>query len=260
MSHENGATMAGKVAIVTGAAGGIGSVTARVLAAAGARLVLVDSDEVALTKVASSIGGGVRACPADVTDSAAVAAYVRVAVDEFGRLDVLFNNAGIEGEVATIAEADEATFDRVMAINVKGLWLNMKHAIRAMREAGNGGCIINNSSGLGHTGLPTLGAYVGSKHAVIGLTRTAALEVGPEGIRVNAICPGPVETRMMTSLEEQGIPDDPASARELYTRAVPLGRYGRPEEVAELVLFLASERSSFINGAALAIDGGSTAD
>src|SRR5262245_25594804 len=138
-SPSNGATMVGKVAIVTGAAGGIGSVTARALAAAGAQLVLVDNDEEALTMVASSIGDGARACRADVTDSAAVAAYVSEALGQFGRLDVLFNNAGIEGEVATIADADEALFDRVMAINVKGLWLNMKHAIRAMREAGNGG-------------------------------------------------------------------------------------------------------------------------
>jgi NAD(P)-dependent dehydrogenase (short-subunit alcohol dehydrogenase family) len=173
---------------------------------------------------------------------------------------VVFNNAGIEGQVAPIVEADEAAFDAVMAVNVKGLWLNLKHALTAMAALGNGGSIVNTSSGLGTTGIPGLGAYVASKHAVIGLTRTAALETARDGIRVNAICPGPIETRMMRSLEEQGMPADPARAREVYADLVPLGRYGRPEEIAQLVVFLASERASFINGAALAIDGGSTAD
>jgi NAD(P)-dependent dehydrogenase (short-subunit alcohol dehydrogenase family) len=252
----------GNVAIVTGAAGGIGSATAHALAAEGMRLVLVDRDEAALSAVAAGLpaSASARVCAADVTNAAAVEAYVRHAVDDFGRLDVLFNNAGIEGEVAPIVEASEESFDRVLTINVKGVWLNMKFALRAMRAAGNGGSIVNTSSGLGHTGIPELGAYVASKHAVIGLTRTAALEVARDGIRVNAICPGPIETRMMRSLEEQGRPDDPEAAHVLYQQLVPIGRYGTAQEVANLVTFLVSERASFINGAALAIDGGSTAD
>ncbi|MEA2292152.1 MAG: hypothetical protein QOF17_1172 [Solirubrobacteraceae bacterium] len=255
-------SLEGKVAIVTGAAGGIGAATAQALADDGARLLLVDRDEAALDAVTAGLPAGAqaRARAADVTSAADVAAYVDEAVSAFGRLDVVFNNAGIEGQVAPIVEADEAAFDAVLAVNVKGLWLNLKHALTAMAALGNGGSIVNTSSGLGTTGIPGLGAYVASKHAVIGLTRTAALETARDGIRVNAICPGPIETRMMRSLEEQGMPADPARAREVYADLVPLGRYGRPEEIAQLVVFLASERASFINGAALAIDGGSTAD
>jgi NAD(P)-dependent dehydrogenase (short-subunit alcohol dehydrogenase family) len=254
--------LAGKVALVTGAAGGIGGATARALAAEGARLLLVDRDEAALAAVVATLPDpqAARTAVADVTDAAAVEAYVQSAVDAFGRLDVLFNNAGIEGQVATIADADEAAFDQVLTVNVKGAWLNLKHAIRAMTALGNGGSIVNTSSGLGTTGIPGLGAYVASKHAVIGLTRTAALEVAADGIRVNAICPGPVDTRMMRSLEQQGMPDDPEGAHTLYQQLVPLGRYGSPAEIADLVVFLASDRSSFMNGAAVAIDGGSTAD
>jgi len=250
-----------KVAIITGAAGGIGSATARAFARDGFSLYLVDQDAQALDELASSLdGASVRTRAADVTDAGAVAAYVADAVSAFGRLDALFNNAGIEGQVAPLTDADEDAFDRVLAVNVKGLFLNLKYALRAMKEAGSGGSVVNTSSGLGTTGIPELGAYVASKHAVIGLTRTAALEVAQYGIRVNAVCPGPIDTRMMRSLEEQGMPEDPEHAHELYQELVPLGRYGTAQEVAELVAFLASDRASFMNGAAVAIDGGSTAD
>ena len=254
----------GKVALVTGAAGGIGSVTARALIDGGAKLALVDRDERQLEQLADELlAGGVsktdiRIRTADVTSSDNIVAAVTDAVETFGGLDIVFNNAGIEGAVARLEDYDEETFERVLRVNVIGVWLTMKFAIPALRNSG-GGSIINTSSGLGLVGIPGLGAYVASKHAVVGLTRTAALELAAENIRVNAICPGPIGTRMMDSIEDLSGFDEPGTARELYEASVPMGRYGTPEEVAQLVCFLGSEASSFITGTAFPIDGGVTA-
>ena len=170
----------------------------------------------------------------------------------------MFNNAGIEGAIARIEDYDEETFERVLRVNVVGVWLTMKFAIPAVRESG-GGSIINTASALGLVGIPGMGAYAASKHAVLGLTRTAALELATENVRVNAICPGPIGTRMMDSIEELSGFDEPGAARELYESAVPMGRYGTPEEVAQLVCYLGSDASSFVTGAAFPIDGGVTA-
>lgn len=252
--------LAGKVALVTGAAGGIGAATARAFAREGARLALVDLDGDGAERLASELGGDVLAIGADVADGPQVEAYVRRTVDELGGLHVLFNNAGIEGRVALVHEHDEADFDRVLRINLKGVWLNLKHAATAM-IAGGGGSIVNTASGAALRGLPHLGPYVASKHGVLGLTRTAAVDLAAQGIRVNAICPGPTDTRMMESLERQeadrGIELDEAHQR--FVRNLPMGRYAKPEEVAEVVTFLASDAAAYVTGIAVPVDGGRTA-
>jgi len=249
----------GKRALITGAAGGIGSATARAFAREGARVALVDMDEEAL---ASLRGDQFVALRGDVADAADVSRYFDEAVDTLGGLDILFNNAGVEGLVCPVQDYDDDAFDRVMRVNVRGVWLNLKRAVQIMLEQGTGGSIVNTSSGGGLRGLPFMSAYVGSKHAVLGLTRSSAVELGGSGIRVNAICPGPTDTRMMKSLEEQRAERMGVSAEGSeggFSAPIPMGRYGTPEEIAETVAFLASDGASFITGAAIAIDGGRTA-
>jgi NAD(P)-dependent dehydrogenase (short-subunit alcohol dehydrogenase family) len=250
----------GKVVLVTGAAGGIGAATARVHAREGARLALVDLDEGRVRALADEIGDGTLAIAADVADAAAVAAYVARVVDGLGALDALFNNAAVEGSVALIHEQDEEQVDRVLRINVKGVWLNLKAAAAVMIERG-GGSIVNTSSGGGLRGLPHVAPYVASKHAVLGLTRTAAVDLAALGVRVNAICPGPVDTRMMASLEQQEAERGSSveAAHAAFVRNIPAGRFARPEEVAEVVAFLLSDASGYMTGTAIPIDGGRTA-
>jgi NAD(P)-dependent dehydrogenase (short-subunit alcohol dehydrogenase family) len=253
----------GKVCLVTGAGGGIGRAVTLELARAGGRLAVVDHDEAALERVTGELAAergsdGVVAERADVADAAAVERYVAETVARLGGLDVLCNAAGVEGALAESHEYEEAEFDRVMAVNVKGTWLNLRYAIRAMSESG-GGSIVNIASGAALRALPGLSAYVASKHAVLGLTRTAAVELATSGIRVNALCPGPVETRMMDSLERELPGFTPAQARELYLERVPMKRYATPQEVAAAALFLASDAASFVTGAVLSVDGGASA-
>ena len=251
----------GKVAVVTGAAGGIGREACLRFAAEGARVVAVDLAESDLGGVISAVnrlGSEAIAAPADVTQSSQVKAYVDAAVARFGRIDAFFNNAGIEGWVGPSTDYPEEMFDRVLAVNVKGVWLGMKYVVPVMRKVG-GGAIVNTASVAGLSGTPTIIAYGASKHAVIGLSKSGALEFGRDDIRVNAICPSPIETRMMRSLERGINADDPEAVHKSMAANIPLGRYGEPGEVAALVAFLCSDDAKFISGGVYTIDGGSRA-
>ena len=255
----------GKVAVITGATGGIGQAAARLFAEEGARLALVDLDEGALQEAVRSIGEDRASYTvADVTDPDQSQAYVNAAVSRWGGIDVLLANAGIEGTLATIPDYPIDIFDRVIAVNVRGVWLAIKYAVPAMRERG-GGSIVITSSTAGIGGTPEMSAYNTSKHAVIGLMRTAALEGAPHGIRVNTVNPAPIETRMMRSIEEQRTAAfDDASAtvettKQSVAERIPLRRYGNPEEVARMMLFLSSDESSFCTGGIYMVDGGRSA-
>ena len=179
---------------------------------------------------------------------------VGLAVDELGRLDVLVNNAGIAGVTSPIVDYPEDVFDRVMLVNIRGVFLGIKYAAKVMQT--NGGAIINISSVSGLSGSRAILPYTASKHAVIGMTKVAALELASHGIRVNAVCPAPTATEMMFNLERTQSPDNPTAVRERFAASIPLGRYGEPSEIAAAVAFLASSESSFMTGAAVVVDGG----
>lgn len=243
-----------KIAIVTGAAGGIGAAAARRFAAEGARVLLVDRDEAALQAVADG-NAQMGCCVADVSEPEQMAACVQAAVQRFGGLDIAVLNAGIEGEVRPITDYDIATFDRVMAVNVRGVWLGLKYCIPAIARRG-GGSIVMTSSVAGLRGAENMSAYCASKHAVVGLMRTAAGECAPLNIRVNTVNPAPIETRMMRSLETGFLPGQPDTAKAVISQRIPMQRYGTPQEVADLMLFLASDESGYCTGGTYTVDGG----
>lgn len=246
----------GKVALVTGAASGMGLATAQAFAQAGAAVALADSNPATLDSVTSALaasGHRVLSIVCDVSDETQVSAMVQQTVSAFGRLDAAFNNAGIQVPPCDAADEPLANFDRVNAVNLRGVWACMKHELQQMRAQGSG-AIVNCSSLGGLVGLPSRAAYHASKHGVIGLTRSAALEYASRGVRINAICPGTFDTPMVSSmLEEQ------AEAIKEILREQPIGRLGRVEEIADAVLWLCSSASTFVIGHALAIDGGFTA-
>jgi NAD(P)-dependent dehydrogenase (short-subunit alcohol dehydrogenase family) len=197
---------------------------------------------------------GVPCAVADVSDEAATRAFVARAVEALGGLDVYIANAGTEGHVHPLAEADQADLDRVLAVNVRSVWLGIKYAMPHL--VANGGNLVATASVAGLIGSAGLGPYIASKHAVLGLVKTAAVEYGPQGVRVNAVCPGPIENRMMRSIEDQAAPGAGAAVHDAFTRLVPLGRYGRNEEIASAIAFLASPEASYCTGTILVADGG----
>jgi NAD(P)-dependent dehydrogenase (short-subunit alcohol dehydrogenase family) len=251
----------GKVALITGGGNGIGRATAIGFSSLGAKVVVVDHDTAAGEATAGILrqqGGDALFVPADVTQSADARNYVKLALDRYGAIDCFHNNAGIEGSVAPTHQYDEAMFDRVMAVNVKGVFLGLRHVLPVMLAQGRGS-VVNTASVAGLVGSPGMPAYVASKHAVLGLTKTAAGEVGRAGIRVNAVCPGPIDTRMIHALEAMLDPDDPGSVGSRYQNNIPIGRYGSAEDVANLVIFLSSDLAANITGAHYVTDGGRTA-
>jgi NAD(P)-dependent dehydrogenase (short-subunit alcohol dehydrogenase family) len=248
-----------RVALITGGTGGIGLATAKLFLAEGAKVVLVDLDGSKVNEAVAKLDSpNVKGFAGDVSQPGTAQAMVRLAVETFGAVDVLFVNAGIEGAVKPLAEYPDETFSRVLDVNVKGAFYGIKAVIPELQRRG-GGSIIATASVAGLVGSPGMAAYITSKHALIGLVKTAALELGPLGIRVNAIAPGPIDNRMMRSIEEQASPGHAEDVKAGFASQVALGRYGKNEEIAELALFLASARSSNSTGAVFVSDGGFTA-
>jgi NAD(P)-dependent dehydrogenase (short-subunit alcohol dehydrogenase family) len=246
-----------KTAVITGGAGSIGKATAALFLEEGAKVLLIDLDEEALKQTAAELGNeNISWCAADVSNTDDVKRYANEAKKTFGSVDIFFNNAGIEGVVKPVTDYPEDEFDKVMAVNVKGVWSGNKYIVPLMAD---GGSIILSSSVAGLAGTPNVSAYVASKHAIIGLMRSLAYEVAEKKIRVNTINPSPVDNRMMRSLENGFAPGQGEEAKKSFEQTIPLGRYAKPEEIAKAVLFLAGDDSQFITGTTQVIDGGMNA-
>lgn len=243
-----------KIVLITGGSGGIGKATANLFLTEGAKVMLVGRNEDKLKAAISELNSpNVAYCIADVSKTKDTKKYTDATVSTFGKIDVFFNNAGIEGVVKPITEYPESEFDKVISINLKGVWLGCQYVIPQMKE---GGSVIITSSVAGLKGFANLGAYVASKHAVIGIMRVAALEFAKQKIRVNTIHPGPVNTRMMRSIEKGSNPVHPNEIKKAFEADIPFGRYAEASEIADLALFLASDSSKYITGSTHVIDGG----
>ena len=242
-----------KIALVTGAGSGIGRAAAQIFAREGAKVAAADVNRASAEETVGMIreaGGEAFGLQADVSKGAEVEAMVDAAVETYGRLDCAFNNAGIEGALASTADYTEADWAPVIAVNLTGVWLCMKYEIPRLLETG-GGAIVNTSSAAGLLGAPRMPAYVASKHGVVGLTKTAALEYANSGVRVNAVCPGVIDTSMVGRLKERR-----PRMFEKIVRGEPIGRIGQPEEIAETAVWLCSDAASFVTGHAMSVDGG----
>ncbi|KAA1007809.1 glucose 1-dehydrogenase [Paraburkholderia panacisoli] len=243
-----------KVALVTGAGSGLGLATARAFAASGASVVLADRDEKSVQSAADELiakGFAALAVRCDVADDTQVEQMVAQSVATFGRLDVAYNNAGVQNVLAETADSSRDDYDRVMSVNLGGVWSCMKFELQQMRKQ-RSGAIVNCSSLGGLVGGPERGTYHAAKHGVLGLTKSAALEYAARGVRINAICPGLFWTPMAQQMAASG----QAEALDALLKAVPMGRYGRPEEIADVVLWLCSDAASYVTGQSISVDGG----
>lgn len=246
-----------KNAVITGGAGAIGKTTAQRFLEEGARVLLVDLNEDDLKEVVEALGSDdAFYAVADVSSEDDVKSYADVAKKQFGKVDIFFNNAGVEGVVKPVQDYPTEEFDKLMGVNVRGAWLGMKYIIPLMKE---GGSIVISSSVAGMRGTANVSAYVASKHALVGLMRSCALELAGKQIRVNTINPSPVDNRMMRSLEKGFSPDESEEAKSQFEQMIPLGRYASNKDISGLVTFLAGDESRFITGTINPIDGGMTA-
>lgn len=246
--------MAGRVALVTGAARGIGLSTVRLLSAEGVRVAAFDLPGSDWTDIKEATENSALLIEGDVGDPSDWERSMSLTLTRFSQLDILVNNAGTSGSICALTDYDDDVFDSVMRVNAKGVFLGLKHGARAMGNRGGNIVNVSSVSGIGG-GRFTIG-YTASKHAVVGMTKLAATELASKNIRVNAVCPAPTSTEMVFAMERNQSPDDPEAVRRVMTRMIPLGRYGEPSEIASVIVFLASDASSFMTGTAVPVDGG----
>lgn len=253
--------MKDKIVLITGGAGGIGQAAAKEFLDNEATVVLTDLNEDALDKAKENLGGGdrIHLIKADVTNEEDVEKYVKETVDRFDKIDIFFNNAGVNGPFKEIKDLPKKDFDMVTDINSTGIFLGMKYVIRQMEKQGHGS-IVNAASNAAYIGSAGMAGYIASKHAVAGLTKTAALEVAVNDIRVNAVAPASIDTDMLADIQNNLSPGEPEKSGEALKEGIPIGRFGTPEEVAKVVFFLASENASFVTGSMYNVDGGMQAD
>ncbi|NIK13120.1 SDR family NAD(P)-dependent oxidoreductase [Alkalibacillus almallahensis] len=253
--------MQGKTVLITGGAGGIGMETAKAFLDDGANVALVDISADALKNAKDKLNqpDKILTIEADVTNEAEVKQYVDETVETYGSVDVFFNNAAVAGPATPIKELEKDTFEQIMGINTTGVFLGMKHVIQQMEKQGYG-AIINAASNAAYIGSANMVGYIASKHAVAGMTKTAALEEASHGIRINAVAPAAIDTNMLTGIQENLSPDDPNAAAEAIKQGIPVGRFGTPKDVSAVVKFLASDEAAFVTGSLYNVDGGMQAD